>query len=208
MNIRLVTMVLAAGIGVNGYAAEKTRVDVYLDDRDDSAELLRQGKVVAWGIFRQIGVGLIWHPVRSANGTERSGFTIRLREHAPDTAAPAALASTRLEDFRGREITIYKDRLEGFVVSHPNLASVAAGYVMAHELAHAMQGIDRHSDSGILKACWTRYDFEDMVYLKLNFTSADVALIHEGLTLQLPSRPGGPAGVGIAELAVLGFPKR
>jgi hypothetical protein len=51
---------------------------------------------------------------------------------------------------------------------HPSLAR-AAGYVLAHEVEHTMQGVARHSESGILKAHWSTEDFKEMTYHKLAF---------------------------------------
>jgi hypothetical protein len=51
-----------------------------------------------------------------------------------------------------------------------------------------MQGVVRHSESGILKAQWSSDDFKEMMYFKLAFTPSDVTLIHQGLALQLASR--------------------
>jgi hypothetical protein len=48
-----------------------------------------------------------------------------------------------------------------------------------------MQGVGRHSESGILKARWSNNDFEEMIFHKLVFTNFDVELIHKGLALQL-----------------------
>jgi hypothetical protein len=79
------------------------------------------------------------------------------------------------------EITVYKDRIRRFLDGHASLKGVAAGYVLAHELAHAMQGVARHSESGIMKAQWSGEDFTAMVYHKLAFTPVDVELIHRGL---------------------------
>jgi hypothetical protein len=86
------------------------------------------------------------------------------------------------------EITVYKDRVRRFLDNHSNLAQVAAGYILAHELAHAMQGVARHSDSGILKAQWSSEDYQEMIFQKLAFASLDVELIHRGLALQLANR--------------------
>jgi hypothetical protein len=50
-----------------------------------------------------------------------------------------------------------------------------------------MQGVPRHSESGVLKAQWSTDDFKQMVLHKLAFTTLDVELIHRGLVLRLPT---------------------
>jgi hypothetical protein len=64
----------------------------------------------------------------------------------------------------------------------------AAGYVLAHELGHAMQGVGHHSESGILKANWSKEDFQEMIYHKLAFTPYDIEVIHQGLAIRLALR--------------------
>ena len=85
----------------------------------------------------------------------------------------------------GVEIAVYEDRLRRFLKAHPSLAGVGAGYVLAHELAHAMQGEAHHSESGIMKARWDFRDFREMFLQKLAFTTDDVDLIHRGLAARL-----------------------
>jgi hypothetical protein len=99
---------------------------------------------------------------------------------------------------QGTEITIYKDRILTFLRNHSNLAAVGVGCVLAHELAHVMQGVGRHSASGILNAQWLHADFEEMMFHKLAFTDLDVDLIHRGLALQL-ANVAAPAESNLAE---------
>jgi len=198
MRSQFTTVVLLAAIGSGSmYAAEKTSVVVYISDRDDSSELLRPGKVVASAIFAKIGVRLNWRAGElpathsaAGNGAPQKVFGVRTLEHAPESATAGALASSRIVGSSETEITVYKDRLQRFLDSHSNLAGVAgagAGYVLAHELAHVMQGVARHSESGILKAQWSNTDYEEMLFHKLAFTNFDVDLIHQGLAVALAS---------------------
>jgi len=209
MRIQLAAMVLTAAIGGGVLsAAEKPRVDVYLNGSDDSEQLLGPGRALASGIFEQIGVHLVWHygELTTAKGTRKGEaqlvFAIRTLAHPLESATSDALASARIVGTCGTEICIYEDRLAGFIADHPDWVKVAAAYVLAHELAHVMQGVARHSESGILKAHWTKDDFKAMVFHKLSFTDADVDLIHRGVELQLAGRRSGPAaqrGEGVAE---------
>ena len=195
MDTRLAMVVMLAAIdGGSIYAAERTRVDVYINDRDDSSLLLGPGKVLASGIFNQIGVHLVWHngepPMSTARHTDESQpvFAIRTLEHPLESATSTALASARIVASFGTEITVYKDRLQRFLADHASVAGVAAGYVLAHELAHVMQGAARHSESGILKANWSHEECQAMVFHKLAFTQLDVELIHRGLAAHRASR--------------------
>jgi hypothetical protein len=178
-------------------------VDVYLSDRDDSSILMGPAATaVASGIFKGIGVRLKWHrgEVRAARSSHRDGaippaFGVCMVERAPDSASASALASAELLASPGAEITVYKERFLRFLADHPSFKEAAAGYVLAHELAHVMQGVPQHSESGVLKAQWSTDDFRQMVLHKLAFTTLDVELIHRGLVLRLASpRSGADSG--------------
>jgi len=212
VNIRLATwFLITAAIGGEGLAAQMAQADVYLSDRDDSGQLLCAGKAVAAEIFARSGVQLVWRSreLPNAKGAGRQEFArlafgIRTLERAPDTLGDAVVATTRIVNFQGKEITIYADRLTRLISRRGDLAQVAAGYVLAHELAHAMQGIARHSETGILKASWSNEDYQQMVWRKLGFTPMDVELIHRGIAFQLANAQSGPADIGNAVLT-MGF---
>jgi hypothetical protein len=54
-------------------------------------------------------------------------------------------------------------------------------HILAHEITHVLQGINRHSVSGVMKAHWSNGDCLDMAGKPLAFTEEDVYLIHRGL---------------------------
>ena len=55
------------------------------------------------------------------------------------------------------------------------------GYVLAHEIAHVLQRISRHSNSGIMKSKWDGRDYAEMRRISLGFSEEDVTLIRQGL---------------------------
>lgn len=59
---------------------------------------------------------------------------------------------------------------------------IVLAYVMAHEIAHVLQGVYHHSDSGLMKAHWKGSDAKLMMQPKsLRFTELDADLILSGL---------------------------
>ncbi|HTP34890.1 MAG TPA: hypothetical protein VMJ75_22090 [Candidatus Acidoferrales bacterium] len=183
-----------AAPGVNG-VGEWMVVDVYLSDRDDSSVLLAPGAPVASGIFARIGVRLRWHagelPWSRGTGHDRgvqAAFGIRTVGRAPESASATALASAEVSGVPGPEITVYRDRVRRFLADHAALQRAAAGYVLAHELAHVMAGEPHHSDQGILKPQWSKGDMEQMVLQRLAFTDFDVESIRAGLAIRLANQ--------------------
>jgi len=56
---------------------------------------------------------------------------------------------------------------------------------MAHEIVHILDQLDRHSDSGLMKARWTYRDFLSMAQTRLALAPEDVERIRDGF-----HRPG------------------
>jgi hypothetical protein len=186
--------------------SDRVPVDVYLSDHDDSSVLVGpEATAVVSGIFKGIGIRLKWRrgDVRAGRSSHRDGafppaFGVRTVERAPDSVSANALASAELLGSSGAEITIYKERFLRFLADHPHFPAAAAGYVLAHELAHVMQGAHRHSEAGILKAQWSTDDLRQMMTHKLAFTTLDVELIRRGLVLRLANQRSGVDGGGPA----------
>jgi hypothetical protein len=57
-------------------------------------------------------------------------------------------------------------------------------HVLVHEITHLLEGIDRHSESGVMKAHWSSDDTLEMAWKPLAFTEEDKYLIHRGLKLR------------------------
>ena len=89
----------------------------------------------------------------------------------------------------GVRIVIFYDRVEPLLRGHHAPQATVLGYVLAHEIAHVLQGIVRHSEAGIMRARWTDNDLQQMGSRELRFTREDVQLIQQRL-----SRCDGSAG--------------
>jgi hypothetical protein len=56
--------------------------------------------------------------------------------------------------------------------------------VLVHEITHILEGIDRHSETGVMKAHWTEAEIAQMPLKPLCFTAYDVSLIQSGITVR------------------------
>jgi hypothetical protein len=81
--------------------------------------------------------------------------------------------------YGGRHIVVFWDRVLRKVGS--SVAPILLAHVLVHEIAHILQGVSRHSKTGIMKATWGPEDYFQMRTKPLEFTDEDVALIHRGL---------------------------
>ena len=122
------------------------------------------------------GLGLIgvWHSF--CQGQRDQAIMISLMTSTPRTFHPGALAYAL--PYEGVHIQVFYDRI---AIADPRLLPSLLANVIVHEISHILQGIDRHSDSGIMKAEWNSSDFTLMQSGQLRFTGLDVEMIHTGL---------------------------
>jgi hypothetical protein len=80
-----------------------------------------------------------------------------------------------------RHITILHHRLRATAAAAGVEDYRLTAHVLVHEIGHVLQRIDRHSDSGVMKAQWSHADYEVMARKTLPLPAEDVELIRRGL---------------------------
>jgi len=104
-------------------------------------------------------------------------IVVRLAEHTPADYLPGALAFAKV--YEGVHITVFWDRIESQCRLAPVVVVLA--HVLVHEITHILQGVNRHSESGVMKSRWTAKDQRAMASKPLPFTALDVELIRHAL---------------------------
>ncbi len=86
----------------------------------------------------------------------------------------------------GVNAVIFYDRIQRFKASGEIELPTLLGHAMAHEVGHVLLGTTEHSPAGIMKARWSKADFEVAGLPFLNFTPLQRAEVqHRGLILSL-----------------------
>ncbi len=135
---------------------------------------IARAQLIAGTIFRNIDVRIDWHRP-SACPTD----AIRI-DYSYQTAwdfIPEAMAYAL--PYEGTHIVVFYDRL--LRQNGPKHFPEMLGHTMAHEIGHILQGVRRHSDTGIMKAHWTPADCEEMAFHPLAFSPLDARIIHRNL---------------------------
>lgn len=139
---------MAAILAGGAWAAtrfEYQKVVICLEDGDYGR--MADATAGASNLFRSAGVNLEWHTgLRFCQGRDQA-IMIRLMTSTPKTFHPRALAYAL--PYEGVHIQVFYDRI---AQSDPELLPHLLAYVLVHEVAHILQGVDRHSKSGIMKA--------------------------------------------------------
>jgi hypothetical protein len=130
-------------------------------------------------LFRAIGIRLEWRfhrPCPDGVDTIHVSFSNSLTS----SGKPGALAYTY--PYEGHRIVILIDRVKestGTVRRLP--VSRLLAYVMAHEIGHVLEGIARHSETGIMKGVWSYDEYARMSNKTLTWAPEDAVLMRMGL---------------------------
>ena len=145
------------------------------------------GLMTASRLFHEIGVTLMW---TTPDSCPADGVRISLTRNTPVSFQPGAMGYAL--PFEGTHIRVFADRIEK---STPSLVPHLLGYVIAHEITHIIEGTDRHSDHGVMKAHWDKRDLYQMQFDQLPFAQEDVDLIFLGLCKRIRAAcsPANPA---------------
>src|SRR5712691_9349000 len=176
-------MVVMAVVATSVYAREvgdsaRDGISVYVNNDAVPSRVLQLAEAIATKMFSSAGVRIAWRghtPERSQ--LPARAIAITLAPQTPERFLPGALAFAR--PFEGVHITVFCDRIQQ--ASRSASTDAVLAHVLAHEITHILQGIDRHSGNGVMKACWTDKDYRDMKWEPLPFTPEDVRLIRFGL---------------------------
>ena len=146
-------------------------------------------------LFEDAGVRLDWR-TGSPQGLEGGPGVVELTFEA---AAPAgyrapqrsgALAVATPYGINSGKITVFGDRVEVYVRGLRTIdTGRVLGHVLAHEIGHVLEGIARHSESGLMKAHWSRDDYAEMLRSGLGFAEVDRGLlrVHLPALVRIPT---------------------
>jgi hypothetical protein len=190
-----VMITMAAMLGSSAWAAtqpDNQKIVVCMKGADRAG--VARATASASRLFLSAGVNLEWHEdLTFCQGQGDHAIMISLMTSTPRTFHPGALAVAL--PYEGVHIQVFYDRI---AIADPELLPSLLANVIVHEISHILQGIDRHSNSGIMKAHWSTSDFTLMKSGQLRLTVLDVDMIHMGMAARATHRV---AAASIAALA-------
>jgi len=173
-------MTMAAMLGSMAWAQAKSddqKVVACIETGRDSADVVDKAASISYRLFRPAGVKLDlhtgWHFCEAQGG---KAILISLSMHTPKDLLPGTFAHALR--YEGVHIEVFYDRMAH---TEDELRPYLLAYVVVHEITHILEGIARHSDSGIMKAHWDSDEYALMRRGQLRFAEEDIKLIHKGL---------------------------
>ena len=178
MNIQTITLISAlAGVAAhaqeNAGASPVRQVTVCVQNAAYGAATQARG--LASDMFAAIGVNIDWR--QGFSRCPQQSIMISFTDDTPTSLKPGALAYAL--PYEGTHIRVFHDRIAqtyGTTLLPPLMA-----HVFVHEISHILEGVSRHSASGIMKAHWGAGDFSEMRRKHLEFADEDIDLIYRGL---------------------------
>jgi hypothetical protein len=171
---------------------DSTTVIVYVQNSistDHLARISGLAHLKASDMFCQAGVRIVWKAGQPRSLDQARFVIVQVLSGTPEHRYAGALAYAR--EFEGVHIGIFFDRLDN--PHNPQATTALLAHVLVHEITHLLQGIDRHSSTGIMKAHWTPHDLAQMIHQPLPFEPVDIELIQKGLrrrATQIPRNSG------------------
>jgi hypothetical protein len=138
--------------------------------------VVNAARKLASKMFAGIGVTIEWTPWRH-DCPVGDVIVITLSYDTPNDQFPGDWAYAR--PYEGTHIVVFYDRVRRKMP--PAKVPILLAHVLVHEITHILQGVKRHSASGIMKPEWDPTDLFQMVRKPLGFAKEDVVLIHDGI---------------------------
>jgi hypothetical protein len=138
---------------------------------------LKLAQLIAKRMFADINVSINFHDADKCPANQNQVIQIHLNTGVPAERFAGALAFAM--PYEGIHIQVFVDRIRKMVDS--KRVPILLAHVLVHEITHILQGVNRHSACGIMKAKWDRDDYRKMWWKPLTFTEKDIKLIHLGL---------------------------
>ncbi len=164
-----ITAAFAASIS----AGQKLDVFVNNSERIPFATL-QSAEGLASRIVASADVRIAWHGLASSGWKGRNRVIImQLETDTRATDHSSALGYSLLRE--GVHVVIFYNRIQR--MDQQSLEPFLLAHAMAHEITHLLQGIARHSATGVMKAQWDSGDFVEMKRHLLRFTPEDIRII-------------------------------
>jgi len=155
---------------------------------------VERAKLLAKNMFAAIGINVVWRP-QDADPQPGLNIDVILECHESDEQESGALAQAY--PFAGvtGHINIRYDRVRSSAGLARDLEPLLLAHVLVHEMTHVLQCLDRHAETGVMKAHWSAEDYFEMRWKPLAFTPEDIELLRLGMQV-LRARPANHGAAG------------
>jgi len=172
MKIKVLAAMTAA-LAVGARAGQK--LDVFVNNNESIPfATLQRAEALASRMFASADVGIAWHGLaRPGWKGQNRVIIIQLELDTPPAYHPRALGCS--QPYEGVHVSIFYNRIRQ--MDRQGLEAILLAHVMVHEMTHLLQGMARHSATGVMKAHWDSGDYLEMERHLLTFTPEDIQMV-------------------------------
>jgi hypothetical protein len=162
-------------------AEEVEKIPVYVEnDANVPYPLLSHARTIASDMFFAVGVQITWRAGMPTGTRLRREHGISVRLTIEDPKEFRSTVGGFTVPAEGMHITVLYNRL-AWSLAKPGLTPALLAHVLVHEITHILEGVGRHSGTGVMKANWSSSDYYEMQTKTLQFAPEDIELIRRGL---------------------------
>ena len=174
----MAAMAMTANAKVGAPVTNRTITIYMIDHRNDSGYPLNLAEKYASRIFGSAKLDVEWRSGKPAETPSPNGmtFVVEVTDHTSVGYHQGALAFAL--PYEGVHIMLLFDRIQRLDKQAPD---ALLAHVLTHEITHMLEGISRHSQTGVMKANYTSSDIWKMRSHPLTFADEDLMLIDLGL---------------------------
>jgi len=172
MKIKVLAAMTAA---LAASAGAEQKLDVFVNNGERIPfETIQRAEALASRMFAGADVRIAWHGIACSGWKGRNHvIIIQLELDTPAAYHRGALGYSL--PYEGVHVSIFYNRIRQ--MDQPNLEPVLLGHAMVHEMTHLLQGVNRHSATGVMKAHWDSGDYLEMKRHILALTPEDIQMI-------------------------------
>jgi hypothetical protein len=193
MHISVCLLMITAAAGI--LRADGPTVEVFAPNVPDSRldVPLMTARAIATKIYSEIGIRVIWRsaaarPRGCSKAPQHRNIVVVFATASPQKTTDMAVAYANPFATDGPCVTVLIDRVRDLVRRNPQSTGYLLGHVLAHEMGHVLQGIARHSETGVMKPRWSTGEIMDMRTSPLHLFPPDAELILMNLGVCPPAQ--------------------
>jgi hypothetical protein len=140
-------------------------------------------------MFAEIGVRVQWLsqtarviPVMAVAGcASKSPEAVIVEVVETGGMGDSRLAFARPYARDGVRVTIFYKDVSNAGRHLPRAEAAILAHVLVHEITHVVEGVARHSKTGVMRPYWTDRDFAEMMFKPIRFAELDVLLLQNAI---------------------------
>ncbi|HEY3840698.1 MAG TPA: hypothetical protein VGL72_29200 [Bryobacteraceae bacterium] len=165
-------------LAVLAHAAPNSTPDLVLSVHNSNTRsaIVRLAEGQAERMLAGAGISVQWTIGQPLNRGPAELIEAIITDQPDDSFRPGALAYATLGLQSGTRIEIFYNR----ICAHGRDSEIPQilAHVLVHEITHILEGCNRHSETGIMKAHWDANDWRSLRRSSLPFASEDLRLLH------------------------------